>query len=389
MGLKEKGAASANQAEAGGAAASAAVQLKKHSKRKKKPWWRRLLSFALLIAVLWVSGHFALLYVSHILTQNLISLSAPMEEGKASVPGMNMQDYAAAVRESYALSQAAYSPSSADGWADALRAQGYDNVQRTENGASFFYHYTSIYKKENVNFLFSSVNATVATKTIHIANQEKTLVAVAFRGTDTADVVDDFSDMFTAVNEDGIHKGFAWNANNFYKQCAKITLELGDKTQTLEQVLQEMKNEDSPYVMLVTGHSLGAAVADVLVGNVFYRAGVLPQNVAAVTYAAPKSAAAGYTYPYQNILNIISSDDIVPTVGADRQIGQNIIYHPSETFRQAHYGDAYNVGAALGGYNDFISAAATGFIAHNMITTYQAVAASLAETPEEYFSAST
>lgn len=359
---------------------------KRKATKKKKPWWRRLLAVLLVIAFLWAAGHFTMVYLSHIIQQNLTTIVEAEDNGQVSIEGLTAEEQAQTLQAAYELSAAAYSPSSDTTWSDQLRKDGYDNIQRVENGVSFLYHYIVMRERSNVAFLFSSVNATVATKSVTFDGKNKTLVAVAFRGTDVADAVDDFSDMFTAVNNEGLHKGFAWNAENFFKQRSKISFEIEGERVTLGEIFESMKREDSPYVLLATGHSLGAAVADVFVGNVLYKEGVVPSNVAAFTFGAPKSAVEGYSYPHKNIINIINADDIVPTVGADRQIGQNLVFRPDEAFRAETYGDAYSIGSELGTYNDVISAAATGFIGHNMVITYQAVANKIVNNAQEYFS---
>lgn len=353
--------------------------------RRKKPWWIRLSILIVAVCLIWTFGHISKIYFGHILIQNLTTFAEVQGTEKVQIAGMSREDQIQCLQAAYMLSAEAYSPSGDMQWTSQLENAGYANIQRIENSASFLYHYFVMREKSHVGFLFSTVNATVATKQVTVDGQDKTLVAVAFRGTDVGDLVDDFSDMFTAVNKEGLHKGFVWNANNFYKQRNKIKFDLNGVQVSLGQVFEAMQGEDSPYVMLVTGHSLGAAVADVLVGNVLYENEIAASNVAAFTFGAPKSASQMYRYPHANIINVINKDDIVPTVGADRQIGQNLVFEPSEEFRARTYGQAYEIGAELGTYNDIIGAAATGFISHNIAITYQAVVNEIARNPDLYF----
>lgn len=351
---------------------------------RKKPLWHKILAVLLTVVLIVTGGHFFLLFAGKIVRQNLTSYTAALSEEKVQVGSGNLREQAQTVQLAYLLSSAAYSAQSHSDWNVKLQQEGFSNVIRVENGLKKTLSEKWIPWKKRANLLLSSVNATLCTKPVTVQGKYKTLVAVSFRGTDVTDLRDDISDLLIARNEDGIHSGFARSAASFYEAKEHLVLDLPEGSVTLGQVLDAMKEEDSPYIMLVTGHSLGAAIADVLVGREFYRAGILPSNVLAVTFGTPKTVSEGYTYPYKNIINILNEDDIVPTIGADRQIGQNLVFQPTETFRQSAYGDAYTIGSELGHYNTVFSAAATGFIGHKMTAAYWAIVQSLAQSPAEY-----
>lgn len=95
-----------------------------------------------------------------------------------------------------------------------------------------------------------------------------------------------------------------------------------------------MKKDDCPYKMLVTGHSLGAAVADIYSGYILKGEGINDNNIVTVTYGTPKSCSKDFKYSANNIINIINTDDMVPTIGAESHLGTCLYFTPSEKFQE-------------------------------------------------------
>ena len=90
------------------------------------------------------------------------------------------------------------------------------------------------------------------------------------------------------------HKGFDVTANRVYEKLAEYIGEYVDK--------------DSQISLLVTGHSRGAAVANIL-GQMF--TDNTDYKIFAYTFAAPNNTTAANASSYKNIFNIVNSDDII------------------------------------------------------------------------------
>lgn len=196
-------------------------------------------------------------------------------------------------------------------------------------------------KNKNASIMMSSVNATVATKKL---DDGKTLIAVAFKGTDSSNINDDLSDMYKAVDKNGFHKGFMFNAKQFDKKADKIEFTIDSKKITLSQILDEMKKDDCPYKMLVTGHSLGAAVADIYSGYILKGEGINDNNIVTVTYGTP-----------------------------------------SENFRKTNYKEHYVTPNAYNSYSDLIKTAESGLVAHNLVFSYTPLVKELEKEHSKYF----
>ena len=282
------------------------------------------------------------------------------------------------------MSLSAYEISKSDDWSYALVTHSYSQVYRVENNAVYgISESTNILNIIDQNY-FSSLNATVGLKRVEYNGQTKYAIAIAFRGTNTKDIADLVDDISAFPNFNGIHKGFADNANNFYNLTPNIVFSIDGNNISLYDMIQDMKNEDSPYCMLVTGHSLGGATADVFVGCNLYSAGVKPSKVLAYTFAAPKSAYYN-SYPFKNIINIINEDDVVPTLGASENIGTNISYTPDDSFRQAHYGEKYQSGHGTAWWSSLVNEVPH-FISHDLEEVYQSIINDIEENTDNYIS---
>ncbi|MBQ7134122.1 MAG: leucine-rich repeat protein [Ruminococcus sp.] len=271
-----------------------------------------------------------------------------------------------------------------DDWTYASVKHEFAQVYLVENNTPYGIGYDERpqYELTFQNY-FSSVNGTVALKQVSHNGVEKYAVVVAFRGTDPSDVADLLTDVSIIYNSDGIHSGFAGNASAFLQTSKKIIFNVDDKNITLYEIIQDMKKDDSKFSMLVTGHSLGGAVADVFVGDTLYKEGVSPRNVMAYTFAAPKSVNKNFNYPYKNIINIISEDDLVPTVGGNKRIGMDYSYLPDDTFRKIYYGDKFVPG--LTSFEWRVKFAGLVFIAH-YLESYEGIYKCVTDNIGEYTS---
>lgn len=173
------------------------------------------------------------------------------------------------------------------------------------------------------------------------AQDGRMIVAVSFVGT-TQKYFDWFSN-FKFQQEGGIHYGFLELARRFEAQATRILLpklaaQLGEETFSLADVLLEAEKKDSRFVLWVSGHSQGGALAQTFARQLLVK-GVPCDAIHAYTFAAPTVAACDGSidpkeYPLYNIIN---ADDLVPRVGAQVRLGQDLIFWPDDAFRAQYY----------------------------------------------------
>ncbi len=167
--------------------------------------------------------------------------------------------------------------------------------------------------EELTSQLHLTCNFLTAAKQFTVNGQEKKVVLVSFRG--TAGVIDGVIDALIADN-DGFHLGFLGCADLAYKTLLDNTYAaLGGES--FASVLEKAKDPTSGYYILVTGHSLGGAVANIFTCRYLNSVTENPLNTLCYTFAAPKVCApeAAEQYDSSNIVNIVNSSDLAPNVG--------------------------------------------------------------------------
>ena len=354
--------------------------------KKKKTWWQKLIIFVIVIALICVVFHFAFQYFSSVICENLESIAVSqeyVEKGNEKIEICSYyQDIDTLFDESLILSQYAYEPEDDSTDRDEILTQyGFQNIQHFANKPSQLYKHLS--KKDNdASLMFSVVNSTVATKTMDDGN---VLIAVAFKGTDSSNLSDDLSDMYKAVDKNGFHEGFMFNAQQFDKKADSIEININGENIKLSQIIGDMKNKDSKYKLLVTGHLLGAAVADIYSGYILQNQGIDNSNLVTVTYGAPKSCSADYVYSGNNIINVINTDDMVPTIGAEEHLGTCLFYTPSEEFRKTNYKEHYVEPNIYNSYSDLLKTAESSLVAHNLVMSYTPLIADIESNHSEFF----
>lgn len=356
------------------------------NEKKKKPWWKKLIIFLAVILVIYLIFHFAFAYFSNVICENLSSIAESeqyIKKGNEKIKlGAYFEDIDSILNQSLELSKLAYEPESKDeSRKEELEKLGYENVMQYNNKPSQLYKHLAK-KNKNASIMMSAVNATVATKQL---DGGETLIAVAFKGTDSSNINDDLSDMYKAVDDNGFHKGFMFNAKQFDKKADKIEFTIDNKKVTLSQILEEMKKDDCKYKMLVTGHSLGAAVADIYSGYILKNEGINDNNIVTVTYGTPKSCAKDFTYSGNNIVNIINTDDMVPTIGAENHLGTCLYFTPSESFRKTNYKEHYVTPNAYNSYSDLTKTVESSLVAHNLVFSYTPLVSELEKEHSKYF----
>lgn len=354
--------------------------------KKKKTWWQKLIIFIVVLAVIWLIFHFAFKYFSGVVVENLSSIAESesyIEKGNDKVVlGTYFENIDYLLDESVKLSAYAYDPENEDeNRFDEIQAMGYSNVMHYDNKPSQLYK--SLAKKnKNAAVMLSPVNATVATKPLDDGN---VLIAIAFKGTDSSNINDALSDMYKAVDKNGFHKGFMFNAQQFDKKSEDIVFDLNGEKINLKQIVNEAVNPNCKYKILVTGHSLGAAVADIYSGYILKNYGVDSSNVVTITYGTPKSCSASYEYTDNNIINIINTDDMVPTIGAENHLGTCLYFTPTDDFRKSNYGEYYVETNAYNSYSDILSSVRSNLIAHNLYASYMPATQEIKNNHSNYF----
>lgn len=171
---------------------------------------------------------------------------------------------------------------------------------------------------------------------------EKAVISIVFTGTKKLpDWVNNL--VFTPI--DGLHEGFFAMAMDFDHMADRIffpelSQQLGEeKVLSLSDVLTECAKPDSRFLLWITGHSRGAAVAQCYIANALHRRDLQPQHILAYTFASPTVADADYAYDVADypIYNIVNSDDIMTKVGAQMRLGVDLVFTPDSAFRDKWY----------------------------------------------------
>lgn len=137
-----------------------------------------------------------------------------------------------------------------------------------------------------------------AKKNITVKGQAKTLVCTTVRGSTSAEdwLISDFID--------GPGSGFTSSTISLVNELTNYLVEYTDYT-------QESKDD---FVLLITGHSLGGAVASYLTTLCISHNLVPQENVFAYTFAAPRYFT-DISKQYDNLFEVINKWDIVPNLG--------------------------------------------------------------------------
>lgn len=186
---------------------------------------------------------------------------------------------------SMALSGAAYvRESKVPGIQDALGALGFENIQ------SYHYQFT-LEPGDQVAYTFA------LKKVDDSAGTPVWLAAVVVRGTG------EYTEWASNLNvgKEADHEGFAKAAQELLNN--------------LEQYLGKVGiTEKDPIKFLITGHSRGGAVANLLAARLPGEGWAEKEAVYGYTFAAPAVSVDAAEEGYGNIFNIINGDDLVPMV---------------------------------------------------------------------------
>ncbi len=185
--------------------------------------------------------------------------------------------------------------------AKTLNNEGFTDIQQNFHEGNFL-----------ENFLLAD-NFHVGVKSFKINGKKKHILAIAFRGTDIDDAGDLYVDAF-GLGYDGYHVGFLAAASEAHESLQKMTF--NSLNMTYNDYLNYAKTTDDYYI-LVTGHSLGGAIANIYTGEYLGSKCGIRNSAMCYTFASPTVCKESKAKQMNaaNIFNIINTEDIVPKVG--------------------------------------------------------------------------
>lgn len=173
---------------------------------------------------------------------------------------------------------------------------------------------------------------TLAKKEINSAKGKKTLVFVIIRGTpaEASEWISNFDIGNSTENGDILHRGFL-----------KTSLQI--ETALLSYLIAH-KIQLSEAYFLITGHSRGGAVSNMLAANLVNNAHFRAENLYVYTFAAPNVTTDenAQNERYNFIWNIINAEDVVPSVPLSRDRWKYHKYGHVLTLANAWNTDAKN-----------------------------------------------
>lgn len=214
-----------------------------------------------------------------------------------------------------------------------------DVLHAAQEGEFSFHYNNNTYTPESVYFSkpreYPSCGLLTGILNYQIGNSTHHIVLVAFRGSDQ--IEDWITDAAVATGKDGYHNGFEETAQRHYEAMqASVNFSLGDGSSlSFAEYLTKMSAGNGNYSMIVTGHSLGAAVAGVFTSKYLdNKNGITAANAVAYTFASPLTCSDAQAIKEAdvvgNVFNIVNSNDVITKIGADlvdgKRTGQDLKY---------------------------------------------------------------
>lgn len=251
------------------------------------------------------------------------TVSAEWDDGWFATPATSTYNHDLAIT-SLVLSGAAYVESAGQPSSQSIRAAltafEFDEIQ------SYNYNYQHTDADNDV------VAYTFAVKRIEDISYDTTyLVAIVIKGTSGNE---EWYSNFN-IGTGRVHEGFDLAKEELMDRLEDYLSELG---------LTSAYKENTKF--LVTGHSRGAAVANLVAADLSYSSHAERANVYGYTFATPAvSTVTGSSYyAYNNIINIISGEDFITQVPLSqwnyRQYGVNLLL-PSKSYYLGEYESIY------------------------------------------------
>jgi hypothetical protein len=199
----------------------------------------------------------------------------------------------------------------------------------------------------SAKYIKASVSAYLGVKKLMIGGRIKYNIIIDFVGNDLASSIRGAAGKPLRIKYDkaGRNTGFRNISDSFYSKLSDIDFLINRKHTTLKTILNDMKDPDSRYSMIVTGYGAGGAVADMFTADHLFIGtaeklssgsnasdaedineeapergsgselfGVYPGNILTMTFGAYASwlsekHKAASICPYGSIINVSTSDD--------------------------------------------------------------------------------
>jgi hypothetical protein len=176
--------------------------------------------------------------------------------------------------------------------------------------------------------------------TAAVRREGMAVIAISFAGTGAR--LFDWLINFRISRAEGFHKGFMQMARQFESRETGIVFPgvakaLSMDRLTLADVLNECREADSRFRILLTGYSQGGAVLQAYAHLKLRETGVRPEYLIGIGFASPSAAfdtaeSRDFAYP---LFHIVNSDDLVPRIGSRVHCGQKLVFSAYTPFRSA------------------------------------------------------
>lgn len=190
-------------------------------------------------------------------------------------------------------------------------------------------------------------------KQVKVGDRTHNVVVIAFQGTvmEELPLLTDLM-VFDAF---GFHAGFISAAQAAYNYLS-TSVTYRNLGMSFAQVLEMAKDPQSGYHILVTGHSLGGAVANLFTGKFLNEAMDNRLNTLCYTYACPLVCDdwRAELLDGSNIINIINKLDVVPYVGYQIKNGTRPGHEVSDAVPYEELGDVVDAHRINHGYKELL-----------------------------------
>lgn len=148
---------------------------------------------------------------------------------------------------------------------------------------------------------------------------------------------------FDFDHEDGLHAGFKQVGDSFFSFADSIEFpalarELNLNRLSLKDIFISAKDFDSPFKLFLSGHSQGAAAAQIVMLRL-RQMGVFSKNIVSYGFAPPTTACMSFISPSMPLFLIGNKDDVFSKVGLEKHLGNYYLYESSDNMRKRCYGD--------------------------------------------------